>query len=100
MVVADIVGPTSYTAVSVATPPTGGHVVYAADLGLVEIEHAEVALSDNGQYGARVIHDSTYANRRRGQPQIRLMFFTAATGAEVGSIDLSARTFRIFAIGR
>ena len=91
-----VAGPNPYTAVSVATPPTGGQVVQAAAFGLKYIEAAEGSLSDDGQYGVRVIHDS---NPKQGTTSIRLMWFTAATGAQAGAVDLSARSVRVRAIG-
>lgn len=99
VVVADFDGPSSYTAVTTGTPPTGGFVLSASQLGLAEIEHVVVSASDNGQYGARVIFESTYVGR--GARQVRLQFFTLATGAEVaGGTNLSARRFRAFAVGK
>lgn len=97
LTIATITGPASYTAVTPGTPATGGYVVNARDIGLIDIDTAHVSLSDNGTYGAQVIHD---LNPAAGTQAIRLMFFTAATGAEVaGAVDLSGRTFRITAIG-
>ncbi len=92
-----VTGPSSYTQVSVATPPTGGQVIDAAAFGLKYIESAEGSLSNNGQYGVRVIFDN---NPKQGVTSIRLLWFVASTGAEAaGSADLDALTVRVRATG-
>lgn len=96
MVVATITGPNPYAPVVVATPPTGGQTINASDLGLVDIETAWGSMSDNGQFCVRVLPTS---NPARGVPSIKLMWFTAATGAEAGAVDLSGRTIRLTVIG-
>lgn len=90
-------GPASYTQIGVATPATGGQVLNASDLGLTDIEFATCSLSDNGQYEANCIFD---LNPQSGVKTLRLMWLTAATGAQVaGAVDLSARSIRIVAEG-
>ena len=96
--VAEILGPSSYTQISAASPPTGGVAVTANELGLKEIEFAWVTANNSGTYGARVIFDSTYAGR--AAPSIRLQVFTLSTGAEASAkADLDAVKFRVFALG-
>lgn len=96
MVVKTFAGPVLYGVIGIATPPTGGINILATDLGLTDIEWADVSGSDNGQYGARVIYPS---QPQSGVPNVRLQVFTLATGAEIAGIDISGRTFRITAIG-
>jgi len=96
-VIATVAGPSSYTQVSTGTPATGGQVITAAQLGLVDIEFATCSLSDNGQYEANIIFD---LNPQNGVSSIRLIWVTAATGAQVaGATNLSGRTLRIWATG-
>lgn len=96
-VIATIAGPASYTQITPGTPATGGQVVNAADIGLVDIEFATCSLSDNGTYEVNVIFD---LNPQAGVKSIRLIWLTAATGAQVsGATNLSARTFRLIADG-
>ena len=98
VVVAEILGPSSYTVISAAAPPTGGVSVTANELGLKEIEYAWVTADNTGTYGARVIFSSAYAGR--AAPSITLQVFTLATGAEVSAAtDLDAVKFRLFAVG-
>lgn len=96
--IAQIYGPSSYTQVSAASPPTGGDVHYANEFGLKEIEFAVAIGGDGGLYGVQVIIDSTYASR--AAPTIRLMWVTLATGVEASAqADLDAVKVRILAIG-
>lgn len=97
-VIQTLAGPASYTQIGIATPPTGGQVVLAQDVGLTAIEFATASLSDNGQYTVEVIFDS---NPQYATSQIRLMWCLAATGAQVaGAVNLSARTVRLSLEGR
>lgn len=97
--IVDIPGPASYTQVGVATPPTGGVTINAADIGLTNIEFFMVLGSDNGQYGGEPIIDSTFLGR--GAATVRFLAYVLNTGAQVtGATDLSGRTFRVFAFGR
>lgn len=93
--IAEIAGPALYTPVTPAAPVTvGGQVIQASAFGLKYIECVDGNfLSDDGQYGVRAILNATAP----GQPvtSIRLMWYTAATGAEVGAVDLSSRTVRM-----
>lgn len=98
---ADIVGPASYLAVSPGSPPTGGQAVSIAALGLpVSVIWAAACGSDDGQYICNVFMSpfNSLAGSRTG---LILQWIVAATGVEVvGATDLSARTVRIYAIGR
>lgn len=89
-------GPASYTAVTGGATPTGGDTIPASAFGLSRIEAIFVVGLDNtavyqvvpGLDGAM---EATLA---------RLMWKTAATGAEVaGSTVLSAKTITLMAIG-
>jgi hypothetical protein len=98
-VICDIDGPNPYTVITVGTPPTGGQVVRAGDIGLSNIEWAQVSGSDNGQYdGVCYVVGSVGNPAKVGGTQINLQWLTAATGAEASG-NLSARSLRIVAIG-
>lgn len=98
--IADVAGSSSYTVVTVATPPTGGQIINASAFGLQYLEYVWASMgSDDGQY-VGVCYLNPYYN---GVPStsVILQWVTAATGAEVAATtDLSARTIRLFAIGR
>ena len=87
-------GPSSYTVISIATPPTGGDAVVPQEFGLKTISALIPASgSDDGTYGVRAlkVSDTSWI----------LQWYTLATGAEVsGSTNLSAKTVTLFAIGR
>ncbi len=96
-VVAAVPGPASYTTVVVGSPPSGGIVVTAQQLGLTSIHWAEGGVSDDGAFGIVPIFDG---NPLTGAPQVRFLAYTLNTGAQVSAVtNLSARTFRIFAFG-
>lgn len=95
---ADITGPALYAPIVVATPPTGGQVVTASQFGLQNLEKVWEGTSDNGAYKVIAFLDP-YLDGRPA-PQVRLMWITAATGAEAAAIDLSGRTVRLWAIGQ
>lgn len=90
-----VAGPAAYVAITPATPPTGGLVVQAADIGLSSIEFMFTAVSDNGQY---IAYAMPAAAQTGPQTSIRLMITTANGGAEAAG-DLSARSFLLCAIG-
>jgi hypothetical protein len=107
--IVDVDGPASYSAISAATPPTGGQVLKAADLGFQQIWWAQCVGSDNGQYDGVVYVVGGLGNPRSGATpnvsqagsQINLQWITAATGAEVGgATNLSARRLRLLVIGQ
>lgn len=91
-------GPASYTQVTPGSPPTGGDTLYAAEFGLKFFDSVEVqGLDDTGTYGAHAVWPGNIS----GQPtSVKLFWFTAAGGAEVGgATDLSAKSLRIRATG-
>lgn len=95
--IGEITGPASYTQISIATPPTGGISVTAAELGLVEIESIQFMGSDDGQYEVTAFPNCT----GKGCTQVQLMVKVAATGAQAtGTTNLSTRKFRYHAVGR
>lgn len=90
-------GPTLYTVISTGSPPTGGQTINASDFGLVSLEGLIVlSNSDNGQFGVRPI---ALKPDIQGCPAYTLQWFTLATGAEVGAVNLSARSVRLLGIG-
>lgn len=104
----DVDGPASYAAISTGTPPTGGQVIKASDIGLQAIDWAQAMGSDNGQYDGICYVVGGLGNPRVGGTpnysnpgtQINLQWITAATGAEVGGgTNLSARRVRLLVIG-
>src|SRR5258705_10007089 len=88
-------GPSSYSAISIATPPTGGFVVTAADLGLTSIIYAFPAVSSNGQY---VAYPMPATAQNQAQLSVRYIITVANGGAETSG-DLSAVSFLFFALG-
>ena len=97
MTVATVSGPTSYTQVTTGSPPTGGQVLKASDIGLVDFDHAFPGMSDDGQFTAWPIFDK---NPQIAANQVRLLWKVTATGAQVaGATNLSARTVRICGFG-
>lgn len=98
-VICDIDGPTAYTAITPGTPPTGGQVVRATDIGMQTIEWAQVSGSDNGQYDGTCYVVGGLGNPAlRGGTQVNLQWISAATGAEASG-NLSARSLRMIAMG-
>jgi hypothetical protein len=96
-VVANIAGPGSYAAIVVATPPTGGQLINASDIGLKYIDHVHCSLSDNGQYETLPTRGDSAS---QAVPSIRLMWRVAATGVECtpGTV-LSGRAVRLRVVG-
>lgn len=96
-VIATVPGPSSYTQVSVASPPTGGQTIKASDLGLVDFDMVDASGSDDGQYDIVVIYPKNPAGP---VTSVIFLWLTAATGAQVGgSTNLSSRTVRVRATG-
>ncbi len=88
-------GPTSYTAISVASPPTGGDSVPASAFGLARLESVIGGLDDTGAYHAV----ATLAGKQEATAA-QLMWKTAVTGAEVsGATNLSAKSVFLIGIG-
>lgn len=97
--IVDHKGPTSYTQVSAGTvPPTGGDKLTAAECGLKFISSVNCQLSDDGTYE---IDASMGANQGGETTSVVLIWAVAHTGAEAAAAtNLSARSVRIFVIGR
>lgn len=90
-------GPASYTAVTVASPPTGGQAVQASEFGLKYLEHVEGGLSDTGAY---IVVFTPKITGKGPVTSGTLMWITAVTGVEVaGAVNLSAKQVRLRAIG-
>ena len=88
-------GPTSYTAITVASPPTGGDSVPASAFGLSRLEAVIGGLDDTGAY--HVV--GTLAGKQEATA-VQLMWKTAVTGAEVaGATNLSAKSVFLIGIG-
>jgi hypothetical protein len=101
-------GPTSYTQVAVATPPTGGDSLSAAELlaqgGLKYADWVTAPMgSDNGQYEVAVIPIDGNSQASTGILPSRnfvLRWLVSATGAEVApGTNLSARTVKLLGMG-
>lgn len=98
--VANIAGPASYTQVTTGTPPTGGQQITADQIktlfGFNYVDYIDVSASTDGQYDVTVI----YPDSNTGVNTIRLLWTTAATGAQVaGGTNLSGVSIRAMAIG-
>jgi hypothetical protein len=91
-------GPASYAQIGVATPPTGGDVLTAAECGMKFISAVSGQISDDGQYSV----EATPTVAAGGEAtQVRLGWSVFATGAQVaGAVNLSARTVRLIVWGR
>jgi len=91
-------GPASYVQLAVATPPTGGDVLTAAECGLKFIDAVSGQLSDDGQYAV----EATETVGAGGEVvQVRLAWLKLSTGLqEAGATNLSARTVRLVVWGR
>lgn len=87
----------AYTAITVATPPTGGIQVTAAQFGMTGIEWAQCLGSDNGQYDG-VVYMSPF-NSNAPSTAIRLQVIVSATGAEASGTIAAGRKLRILAKG-
>lgn len=97
-VVVNITGPASYVQVVTGSPPSGGQTVNATDMGLKSIESVgDISLSDDGQY---ICFPLFISNPSRPTTSFRLMWITAAGGAEAGGgTNLSARSVRMRVTG-
>jgi len=95
--VVDHAGPSSYTVISTSTPPapvTGGDTLYASEFGFKYLIAAICVGSNDG------VNDGL-AFIIAGQPvtSCALGWYTAHTGAEVASGNLSGKTMKIIGIG-
>src|SRR6266851_3203010 len=92
-----LTGLNPYVAVSGGSPPTGGQALAASQFGLTYLDAVFCGLTDGGVYTAVWTPTSSTTN---GVKSGILMWTTSNGGAEVGSVDLSAKTLRVTAIGR
>ena len=97
----DLAGPSSYTVVTTASPPTGGQAVTPATFGLVAgLEGIfMVGASKTGTYGVRAMQATAY-NQGQNNGTWIVQWFVLATGAEVtAATNLSSETVRLIAFG-
>lgn len=111
--VAGIQGPTSYTQVTIDSPPnpnpTGGQAVPAVRFGLTKIDFMIGGVSDSGVYFVRAIPTSPSGSPSAPTNQIplgasqstyALQWYIEATGAEVANgTNLSNEVVRCWAVG-
>ena len=98
MSIIDHKGPASYATLVTGSPPTGGDLLTAAECGLKFITAVSAQLSDDGQY---LVDASSMAGGGAESTQVRLIWVTAATGAQVANATpLNARTIRLIVWGR
>jgi hypothetical protein len=93
-------GPSSYTQISVGTPPagpTGGQSISASAFGLKYIDEIIGGLDASGKY----IVEATAGPHPGGATSVTLMWIIAHTGAEeTGATDLHTYSVQLTAIGR
>ena len=91
----DVEGPASYVPITTGNPPTGGQPVTASDCGLREFDWVQ-------SMGASSAFNAVVAIPLPGNlGLIRVMWITAATGAQVApGANLAGRFARLLAIGR
>jgi len=94
--VATVAGPVLYAVISTGSPPTGGQTILASTFGLTNFNYVQGSASDDGQFGVRVIYPG---NPQTGVPSVILQWFTLATGAEIGAVNVSANTVRLLMSG-
>ena len=94
-----LTGPTSYTRVTVASPPTGGQAVSASQFGLTYIDAIFATASDTGAYTADWTAKSITP---QGVTAGTLIWRTATTPIDEvgGGTNLSAKYLRVVVIGR
>lgn len=92
-------GPVSYTQVTPGSPPTGGQIVNAKDLGFTGgITHMDISGDGTGAFSAVAIFDNSPLIPMM---QVRILWLTAGTGAQVaGATNLSTKVLRFRAEGR
>jgi hypothetical protein len=99
-------GPASYAAVVVASPPTGGDVVQAAEAGMKTFDFVNGDMtSDDGQFRVEVLspNGNTAGNACAAVPTktMLLRWIVVATGVEVApAVNLAGRTVRLLGIGQ
>jgi|ERR1041384_678156 hypothetical protein len=94
-----LTGMNPYVFVTSGSPPTGGQALLASQFGLKYLDSVFCDLDNTGVYTAIWTPTSSTPN---GVIAGILMWFTANAGGggEPGSVDLSAKTIRVTAIGR
>jgi hypothetical protein len=109
--VAPILGPTSYTQLTVDSPPnpvaTGGQEIEAVSFGLKLLDFVIGGLSDSGAYFVRAVPKaasgvpgSDALATGAAQTTYRLVWYIEATGAEVAAgTNLSLEVVRCLGIG-
>jgi hypothetical protein len=96
--VVDLTGPASYAVVAGGANPTGGQLVTAAECGLQSFDWLQGSGSNTGVY--EVIVFPVPFSPGNVFSSARLMWITAATGAQVtAGTNLSTFTVRLLAIG-
>lgn len=96
--VIDHPGPASYTQVTTG-PLAGGDVVTAAEFGLKSFSHVGVMGLSND--GVNEVLACPAVSSKGEITTVTLEWFVAATRAQVaGAVNLTAKTVRLFAIGR
>lgn len=91
-----LTGPSSYTAVTPGSPPTGGQALLATQFGMKFIESVSVGLDSTGAYTALWTATSGTTNAVTAG----ILIWTVAAGGAEASGDLSGKTLRVTAIGR
>lgn len=96
LAVATVSGPSSYTAVTPGTPPTGGQALSASQFGMKYLESVSVGFGAGGTHTGYWSPTSTTANGVTAG----ILIWTVANGGAEASGDLSAAVLRVTAIGR
>ena len=95
--VIEVLGLNPYVVITAGSPPTGGQPITAATFGLKAIDFCEASGSDDGTYDIRVFYPN--GSSAKASPRVILQWITAATGVEIGAINVSGRTIRLRAVG-
>lgn len=96
LAVATLTGPSSYTAVTPGTTPTGGQALSASQFGMKYLESVTFSLDSTGAYTAYFSKASGAANAVTAG----IVIWTVANGGAEASGDLSAKVLTVKAIGR
>src|ERR1044071_7820005 len=91
-----LTGPSSYAAVNIGTPPTGGQALLASQFGLKYLDSVTCSLDSTGKYTGFWTPTSTTTN---GVTAGILQWVQTSGGIEASG-DLSAMALRVTAIGR
>lgn len=96
MAVATVTGPSSYTAVTPGSPPTGGQALSASQFGMKYLEAVHVGFGAGGTHTGYWSPASTTSNAVSSG----ILIWTVANGGAEASGDLSTAVLRVTAIGR